>query len=50
MFIGKYVNLQNLFVKILLCDNFKEYVLEFFMVKYYCDKLFGDIDGDMDIV
>ena len=50
MSIRKHVNLQNLSAKTLLCDNLKEHVLESFMVKHYCDKLFGDIDGDMDIV
>lgn len=44
----KTCGLQELVSPTLLCDNLKELVLESFMVKHYCDKLFGNIDDDMD--
>lgn len=46
--IRKHLNFKNLSALTLKCDNLKELVLESFMVKHYCDKLFGNIEDDTD--
>lgn len=46
--IRKHLDFKNLSAQTLLCDNLKELVLESFMVKHYCDKLFGNIEDDTD--
>lgn len=45
----KLVNLNDLSSTSLLCDRLKESILECYMVKYYCEKLFGDCEESIQV-
>lgn len=45
----KLVNLDDLSSTSLLCDRLKESILECYMVKYYCEKLFGECEESIQV-